>query len=124
MSLIFPNPRCAALALALAMSFLLAGCKAERRLSDAELGLTAEQARGRRVFDNNCARCHQPYSGSALHGPSLKGVYKKEFLPSGRPANDQRITETVRYGRDKMPAFGDSLTPEQIQTLLAYLKTL
>lgn len=120
----FPSPLRFALALVLALGFFLAGCKAERRLSDAELGLTPEQARGRRVFDNNCARCHQPYSSRGLHGPSLQGVYKKEFLPSGRPANDPRITETIRYGRDKMPAFGDTLSPDQVQFLLAYLKTL
>ncbi len=120
----FPRPLRATLALALALGFALAGCKPERRLSDQELGLTSEQAHGRRVFDNNCARCHQPYSGRALHGPSLKSVYKKEFLPSGRPANDQRIAETIRYGRDKMPAFGDALTAEQVDALLAYLKTL
>ncbi|MDR3764083.1 MAG: cytochrome c [Acidobacteriota bacterium] len=120
----FPRPQHAALALAMLLVLALAGCTAQRRLSDAELGLTPAQARGRRVFDNNCARCHQPYSSRGLHGPSLQGVYKKEFLPSGRPANDQRITETILHGRDKMPAFGDSLTTEQIDTLLSYLKTL
>jgi mono/diheme cytochrome c family protein len=32
--------------------------------------------------------------------------------------------ETILRGRAKMPAFGDELTEEQIQYLLAYLKTL
>jgi mono/diheme cytochrome c family protein len=100
------------------------GCQAERRKSDAELGLNPTQAMGRRVFDNNCARCHEPYSRKGLHGPSLHNVYKKAYLPSGMPANDDRITEVIVRGRAKMPAFGSSLPGAQIDALLAYLKTL
>jgi mono/diheme cytochrome c family protein len=100
------------------------GCQAERRKSDAELGLNPTQAMGRNVFDNNCARCHEPYAKKGLHGPSLHDVYKKEYLPSGMPANDERITEVIVRGRAKMPAFGSSLSDSQIEALLAYLKTL
>jgi mono/diheme cytochrome c family protein len=99
-------------------------CQAERRKSDAELGLSPTQAMGRRVFDNNCARCHEPYSSKGLHGPSLHNVYKKAYLPSGIPANDDRITEVIVRGRAKMPGFGNSLSDPQIDALLAYLKTL
>jgi mono/diheme cytochrome c family protein len=112
------------LATALLAVALLAGCKAERRLSDAELGLTPTQATGRHVFDASCARCHEPYSSSGLHGPSLRNLYKKQYMPSGRPANDERITETIVRGRAKMPAFGGELSPAQIDALLEYLKTL
>jgi mono/diheme cytochrome c family protein len=100
------------------------GCQAERRKSDAELGLNPLQARGRNVFDANCARCHEPYARKGLHGPSLHNVYKKEYLPSGTPANDDRITEVIVRGRAKMPAFGNSLSDSQLDALLAYLKTL
>lgn len=100
------------------------GCHTEPRKSDAELGLTPIQAMGRHVFDANCARCHQPYSSRGLHGPSLHNVYKKQYLPSGMPANDDRITETIVHGRARMPAFGDTLSRSQIDALLAYLKTL
>jgi mono/diheme cytochrome c family protein len=100
------------------------GCTAERRKSDAELGLTPTQAMGRNVFDANCARCHEPYSSRGLHGPSLHNLYKKQYLPSGTPANDDRITEVIVRGRAKMPAFGNSLPDAQISALLAYLKTL
>ena len=108
----------------LALLVALAGCKVERRLSDAELGLNPTQAMGRRLFDANCARCHEPYSRRGLHGPSLHNVYKKPYLPSGMPANDDRITEVIVRGRAKMPAFGGELSQTQIEALLAYLKTL
>ena len=101
------------------------GCQAERRKSDAELGLNSTQAVGRHVFDANCARCHEPYSSKGLHGPSLRSVYKKQYLPaSGMPATDDRITEVIVRGRAKMPAFGNTLSDSQVDALLAYLKTL
>lgn len=112
-------------ALCLLALFPLAGCQAERRKSDAELGLNPTQAMGRHVFDANCARCHEPYSGKGLHGPSLRNIYKKQYLPSsGMPATDDRITEVIERGRAKMPGFGNSLSDSQIDALLAYLKTL
>jgi mono/diheme cytochrome c family protein len=114
---------CFVLAAALAL-LATSGCQVERRLSDAELGLNPEQAMGRHVFDANCARCHQPYSSRGLHGPSLHNLYKKQYLPSGMPANDDRITEVITRGRAKMPAFGETLSSPQIESLLAYLKTL
>jgi mono/diheme cytochrome c family protein len=103
----------------------ISGCDAaEPRKSDAELGLNPTQAIGRHAFDANCARCHEPYSKHGLHGPSLHNLYKKQYLPSGTPANDDRITEVIVRGRAKMPAFGDTLSDSQIDALLAYLKTL
>lgn len=121
----FPTIRRSLLAVIGVLALLaFSGCHAEPRKSDAELGLDPMQAKGRHVFDANCARCHEPYSNRGLHGPSLHNVYKKEFLPSGMPANDDRITEVITRGRAKMPAFGNELTDSQIQALLAYLKTL
>jgi mono/diheme cytochrome c family protein len=100
-------------------------CSAERRQSDAELGLTPEQAAGRRVYDAYCDRCHEPYSSRGKQGPSLKGVFKKTYLPlSGLPANDERVGDIIRYGRSKMPGYGQTLTAQQIQNLLAYMHTL
>ena len=102
----------------------LLACHVEPRKTDAELGLNPTQAMGRHVFDANCARCHEPYSSHGLHGPSLHDVYKKQYLPSGMPANDERITYVIVHGRAKMPAFGGTLSDSQIDALLAYLKTL
>ena len=103
----------------------LAGCDVERRKSDAELGLNPQQAEGRKLYDNYCDRCHEPYSSRGKKGPSLKGVFKKQYLSvSGLPANDERMTDIVKYGRSKMEGFGQIMTDQQIQELLAYLHTL
>jgi mono/diheme cytochrome c family protein len=103
----------------------LAGCTAERRKSNAELGLNPQQAAGRRVYDNYCDRCHEPYSSRDKQGPTMQAVFKHPYLEvSGLPANDQRVGEIIRYGRAKMPGFGQALSQEQVDDLLAYLRTL
>ena len=109
-------------ALALASTF---GCDIERRKSDAELGLNAQQAAGRRVYDADCDRCHEPYSTRGKKGPGLKGLFQHKYLAlSGLPANDERVADIVRLGRKEMPGYSQKLDEQQIQDLLAYLHTL
>ena len=104
---------------------LLSAACDERRKSDAELGLTPQQAAGRRVYDDQCARCHEPYSSKGKKGPGLKGVFRQQYLPmAGFPANDERVGEIIRSGRKDMPDFGRALTQQQIDDLLVYLHTL
>jgi mono/diheme cytochrome c family protein len=101
------------------------GCEVERRRSDAELGLTPQQASGRHIYDQQCDRCHAPYSTRGRKGPSLKDLFKQQYLPkSGMPANDQRVGDIIRLGRGKMEGFEQILTQQQIDDLLAYLHTL
>jgi mono/diheme cytochrome c family protein len=103
----------------------IASCDVERRKSDAELGLTPQQAEGRKLYDNYCVRCHEPYASRGKQGPSLKGVFKRPYLSlSGLPANDDRMTDIVKYGRAKMEGFSQVMNDQQIKDLLAYLHTL
>ena len=107
------------------MVSFLAGCDVQRRKSDAELGLNPQQIAGRQIYDNYCDRCHAPYSSRGRQGPSMKGVFQRQYLPmSGMPANDDRVTDIVRLGRNKMPGFAQVLSQQQINDLLAYLHTL
>jgi mono/diheme cytochrome c family protein len=112
----------------LAVCFALAafvGCDVERRKSDSELGLSPQQAAGRRIYDNYCDRCHRPYSTRGKKGPGLKGVFQNKFLPqTGLPANDERVTDIIRNGRPDMPGYGQVLSSENMQDLLAYMHTL
>jgi mono/diheme cytochrome c family protein len=109
--------------LVLLISLLFTGCKSlppGKPLSS----LTPEEAQGRAVFVSACARCHNAYDTQALHGPSLFGVFRKPYLPSGAPARDDRVTEVIVHGRGLMPAAGGQLTEQQLQDLLRYLHTL
>jgi mono/diheme cytochrome c family protein len=108
--------------LALAMSL---GCDIERRKSDAELGLNPQQAAGRKIYDTECARCHEPYSTRAKKGPGLKGMFQGKYLAvSGMPANDERVTDIIRLGRKDMPGYSQKFSDKDLQDLLAYLHTL
>jgi mono/diheme cytochrome c family protein len=123
----FPNwfSPCLRASVAILALLALAGCDVERRKSDAELGLNPQQAEGRKLYDNYCARCHEPYSSRGKKGPGLKGVFKQQYLSlSGLPANDDRMTDIIKYGRAKMEGFNQVMTDQQIKDLLAYLHTL
>ncbi|MGB9492700.1 MAG: cytochrome c [Terriglobales bacterium] len=116
---------CLRLSMVIVVFLTLVGCDVERRKSDAELGLNPQQAAGRKLYDNYCDRCHEPYSSRGKKGPSLKGVFKRQYLSlSGLPANDDRMTDIVKYGRSKMEGFGQVMTDQQIKDLIAYLHTL
>lgn len=114
--------------IALAASILMAstlGCTVERRKSDAELGLTPQESAGRKIYDAECDRCHEPYSTRGKKGPGLKGMFKHKYLSlSGLPANDERVTDIIRLGRNEMPAFSQKLNQQDVEDLLAYLHTL
>jgi mono/diheme cytochrome c family protein len=113
------------LVLALTLLLTLAACNVERRKSDAELGLNPQQSAGRKIYDAQCDRCHEPYSTRGKKGPGLQGVFQKKYLPiSGLPANDERVTDIIRLGRKEMPGFSQTLNGEDIQDLLAYMHTL
>ena len=100
-------------------------CDVERRKSDAELGLNPQQAAGRKIYDAECDRCHEPYSTRGKKGPGLKGVFQHKYLSlSGLPANDERVSNIIRMGRNEMPGYSQKLSEQDIQNLLAYLHTL
>jgi len=101
-----------------------AGCGGDRVKTDAELGLTPQQSAGRAIFDHYCSACHNAYSSSGSKGPGLKNLFGKQYLPSGLPANDRFAEDTITGGRKMMPPFGDSLTSDQLESLMAYLHTL
>src|ERR1700733_16170299 len=123
------NGNCAKLVLGilavLVASAIFIACDVERRKSDAALGLNPQQSAGRKIYDAECDRCHEPYSSRGKKGPSLKGVFQHKYLSlSGLPANDERVTDIVRLGRNEMPGYSQKLSSQDIEDLLAYLHTL
>jgi len=121
--MIFPR---SGVLIVLGVTLLFSGaCEVERRKSDAELALNPQQASGRHIYDQYCDRCHEAYSSHKRKGPSLQGVFKREYFSvSGMPANNQRARDLIVFGRDKMPSYSQELTQQQIDDLLAYLHTL
>ncbi len=108
---------------ALGSVFALTGCKVTPPPKPLNQ-LTSTERAGHVAFQQNCARCHNDRETAPLQGPTMLSVYKNPYLPSGAPANDDRIRNVILHGRGMMPAVGYAMTSDQIDDLLAYLKTL
>jgi mono/diheme cytochrome c family protein len=83
---------------------------------------TPQEARGAAVYQAHCSRCHRPNDTHPLNGPGLQAITKVSAMPSGAPPTDERLRAVILRGRGMMP--GTSLPEDQLQDLLAYLKTL
>jgi mono/diheme cytochrome c family protein len=101
----------------------LAGCTSVPPPTPLEQ-LNAQQMQGHAVFQAHCAVCHYDRKTGSLHGPPMLGVFKKPALPSGAPANDERVTATILQGHGLMPAMGNTMDQQDLDDLLAYLHTL
>jgi mono/diheme cytochrome c family protein len=112
---------CARLACCFSVLLAVAGCR-PLPPSKAEAEFTPEEARGARVFEADCARCHYPTTTRGLKGPGLQALTKVKAMPSGAPPTDDRLTQTILHGHGMMPA--TPLTDEELGPLLAYLHTL
>lgn len=102
---------------------MLAGCHSPPP-SKPYSQLTPIELQGYAVFQSNCARCHYATRTRSFRGPGLQGLFKEKYLPSGAPANDDRVRAAILEGRGMMPAFGNVLDDRQMRALLAYLHTL
>jgi mono/diheme cytochrome c family protein len=103
---------------------LLAGAGCSSKAAETPHTLTPQEEHGQRVFASTCALCHKPDSTEPLNGPGLKGVFKKEYLPSGLKTSEQQVRETILHGRKNMPPIGGLMSDQQLNDLVAYLKTL
>lgn len=73
-------------------------------------------AAGSTVFrEKGCAHCHGADFTGTDRGPDLQSVGKKW--------HKNRIEQQIREGGNGMPAFGDVLQPDEIQSLVDFLST-
>lgn len=114
----------ALLVLAAASAVIAAsGCKSlppSKPLSE----LTPEEAAGHDVYQAHCVKCHYANTQGSKQGPGLQALYKQPYLPSGAPANDERVRRVILGGRNMMPALRNELSEQDLETLMAYLHTL
>lgn len=103
---------------------VLAGCRPPLPPSKPLSELSPQEMRGYHVFVSDCTRCHHANDERSLHGPGLQGLFRQKYLPSGAPANDDRVTDVILHGHGMMPAFGNKMDEQQLRDLLAYLHTL
>ena len=80
--------------------------------------LTPQQIRGRNLFNQSCMVCHVKLqiTSPAKYGPDLsqKALGGQEAL----------MREVISNGTPNMPGFKYHFEPDQIDAIVAYLKTL
>lgn len=76
--------------------------------------------RGEGVFSRHCPICHlgRPAETRPYIGRNLRGIFK-----NAKPEQEAAAREFIRAGSDRMPGYQHSLTPAQLDDLIAYLKT-
>ncbi|MEW5900061.1 MAG: cytochrome c [Acidobacteriota bacterium] len=80
--------------------------------------------RGKEIFAQKCASCHDTASTRKIVGPGLQGILKNPVLPvSGRPATLENVAGQIRKPFQYMPAF-PNLSDQDLGHLLSFLRTL
>lgn len=84
----------------------------------AEDGVAGEAVDGATIYADDCAACHGADGGGGV-GPALSGG----AVVAAFPEVADQVTVVVE-GRGGMPSFGDRLTPEQIDAVVDYTRSL
>jgi cytochrome c len=92
--------------------------------SIAALAAKGDAAKGKEVFDTQCAVCHNADSADKKIGPGLKGLFKHENLANGKKVSEATIREKIDQGGNGMTAYKDLLSDQEKDDVIAYLKTL
>ena len=86
---------------------------------------TAEKGplRGEEIYYYKCWMCHNSYTIKLGTGAvPLKDIFKRSTLIAGQPVNDQTVSEKIKNGGPKMPAFRNTLNDTDIADVLSYLR--
>lgn len=76
----------------------------------------ASTLQGKQIFvDSGCAQCHGSSGLGTDKGPPLHDVRKR--------MKDEQVHRQIQDGGKSMPPFGDALTGQQIDELVAFLSS-
>jgi len=86
----------------------------------ATVAAQSQSGGGVAIFNTNCSGCHNLTAETKV-GPGLGPLFTLAKLPNGKPVNDDNLKQWIHTGGGAMPGFS-SLTDDQLNQLLAYLK--
>ena len=79
-------------------------------------------AQGADVFKSKCVACHAPDGTGSAVGKKM-GAH--DFTTAEvQKMSDGDLTDVITKGKNKMPAYGEKLKPEEIKALVTYIRTL
>jgi cytochrome c2 len=89
--------------------------------------LKGDVARGKDVFEA-CAPCHNVDNDARRQGPSLRHLFKRPKLENGQAVSVQSVRAQIGNGGRQMPHYVEGprplLSPQELEDLIAYLRTL
>jgi cytochrome c6 len=74
------------------------------------------------VYKTKCAACHGP-DGKGETSIGKAGKIRDLGSPEVQKQRDEDLKEIIANGKNKMPAYGKSLKPEQISALAAFVRS-
>lgn len=94
--------------------------------TSAPAAMSESATRGKAVFQEKCAICHNAESEEKKIGPGLKGFTKRgTFSSDGSKVTDETLQKFIQAGKGMMPAFSDTtLPPAKRDDVIAYVKSL
>ena len=76
-------------------------------------------SRGEVIYFYKCWMCHNKYTKSA---PYLKDLFQRPKLVSGQPVSEQTVSDMIKNGSPRMPAFRFTLGDADMADVLSYLR--
>ncbi len=84
----------------------------------------ADAAKGKQEFQATCAVCHNADNDQKKMGPGLKGLFKRDKMANGKKPSEANVRARIDEGGNGMPQYRDTLSDQEKNDLIAYLKTL
>lgn len=80
--------------------------------------------RGQEIYYTKCWICHNDYTRKVdpKAAPTLKGLFQRAKLMSGKPVNEENVMAQIREGSANMPSYKSGLNDKDLADLMAYLK--
>lgn len=85
--------------------------------------LALAEASGAAVFKKNCLMCHGA-DGAGKTKIGLKLGAADLTSQDIRSMSNESLAQAVTNGKGKMPPFGKTLTPDEITSVIHYVRTL
>ncbi|MCA1555314.1 MAG: cytochrome c [Acidobacteria bacterium] len=78
----------------------------------------------RALYGSNCATCHGKNGRAKTFKAKLNHARDLTDVAWQAEVTDERIYNSIANGRGKMPAFGKKFSPQEIESVAAYVRSL
>jgi mono/diheme cytochrome c family protein len=79
---------------------------------------------GKKLYFTACANCHGPDGTGQMMRQMLPKIGDLTSAEMHARMKDEDIHNLIVTGRDKMPPFGSVFKPEQIKSIIAFVRTM